>query len=203
MAVPAARSRAGLAEAGTTSSASAISVGIIGGAIGAAVMGLFAMIAAATYQGTGFFTPMYHIASTFIEPQAMMTSMEQAGADQLFYFAAGPALLGMIVHLATGAIYGALFALIVRSARWSGGAIVATGAVFGIAAMLFSSLVGLPLAASIFGGGEPIAEMPTMVGWTTFTIEHLLYGVVLGLWLARRQNGATGATTHPTQAGTA
>ncbi|MFN2526851.1 MAG: hypothetical protein ABR505_11410 [Actinomycetota bacterium] len=173
-----------------------VSSGIIGGGIAAVVMGLFAMIAAATYQGTGFFTPMYHIASTFIEPTAMMASMERAGTEQLFYFSAGPALVGMLVHLATGAIYGVVFALLARAARLHGVVTVVAGAVFGIAAMLFSSLVGLPLAASLFGGGEPISEMPTMVGWSTFTVEHLIFGIVLGIWVAMRpQDVATDLQT--------
>ncbi len=191
MSVSTADTRAGLADRGSESLAQAVTVGIIGGVLAAFVMAMYAMVAAATYQGTGFFTPMYHIASAFIEPTAMMTSMERAGGDQLFYFAAGPAALGMLVHLATGAVYGALFAVIMRATSLHGASVVATGAVFGVAVMLFSSFVGLPATAALFGGGEAISEMPTMVGWTTFTVEHLIYGVVLGVWLARRPPEAT------------
>jgi hypothetical protein len=45
-----------------------VTVGAVGGALGAIVMAMYAMIAAATYQHTGFFTPLYHIASPIIQP---------------------------------------------------------------------------------------------------------------------------------------
>ncbi len=69
-----------------------------------------------------------------------------------------------MIHLATGMVYGIVFALLARALRLSGAAAVITGAVFGIAVMLFSSYVGLPAAAAAFGGGDPIANMPKMVG---------------------------------------
>lgn len=162
----------------------AVRVGALWGVIAAAVMAMFAMIAGATYLESGFFTPLYHIASAVIEPEAMMTSMEKAGGGTDFYFALGPAAVGMMVHFMTGAVYGILFALLARTLRLSGGAGLGAGAVYGIAVLLFSSFVGLPVAAALFGGGDPIADMPKMVGWTTFTIEHVMYGLILGAgWL--------------------
>ncbi len=161
-----------------------LGIGLLWGVVAAVAMAMYAMVAAATYQGTGFFTPMYHIASVFIDPKPMMTSMERAAQDRLFYFELGPALLGMMMHLATGAFYGLIFALIARGLRLSGAGAVLAGAAYGVVVLLFSSFVGLPIAASLFGGGEPISDMPTMVGWSTFTIEHLIFGVVVGVGYA-------------------
>ncbi|MFN2389956.1 MAG: hypothetical protein ABR575_10190 [Actinomycetota bacterium] len=163
----------------------AVRTGASWGIAGAVVMAMYAMIAGATYLGSGFFTPMYHIASSVIEPNAMMTSMQKAMEGQSnFHFVLGPAAVGMMVHLMTGAAYGVVFASIARALRLSGAASVAVGAVFGIGVLLFSSFIGLPLAAALFDGGDPIADMPKMVGWTTFTIEHVMYGSVLGAgWL--------------------
>ncbi len=177
----------------------AVRTGAVWGIIAAAVMAMLAMIAGATYLGSGFFTPLYHIASSVIEPTAMMTSMEKAMAGETnFYFAFAPAAVGMMVHFMTGAIYGILFALIARSLRLSGGAAIAAGAAFGVGVLLFSSFVGLPVAAAVFGGGDPIADMPKMVGWTTFTIEHVMYGIVLGagwlLFTRRSQPGVSERT---------
>ena len=168
-----------------------LGTGLLWGVVAAVAMAMYAMVAAATYQGTGFFTPMYHIASTFIDPKPMMTSMERAAQDHLFYFDLGPAFLGMMLHLATGAAYGVVFALIARALRLGRLGGVLAGAVYGIVVLLFSSFVGLPIAASLFGGGKPISEMPTMVGWSTFTIEHLIFGVVVGIGysLAVRSEG--------------
>ncbi len=163
----------------------AVRTGAVWGIIAAAVMAMLAMIAGATYLGSGFFTPMYHIASSVIAPDAMMTSVQKATeGETMFYFTGGSAAVGMMVHFMTGAIYGVIFALIARALRVSGGAAIAAGAAFGIAVLLFSSFVALPAAAALFGGGEPIADMPKLVGWPTFTIEHVMYGMVLGAgWL--------------------
>jgi len=163
----------------------AIRTGALWGVIAAAVMAMYAMVAGLTYLNSGFFTPLYHIASSVIEPTAMMTSMQNAMEGQSsFYFTFGPAAVGMMVHFATGAIYGVVFALLARALRLSGGASVLAGMVYGAGVLLFSSFVGLPVAAALFGGGDPIGDMPKMVGWTTFTIEHVMYGAILGVgWM--------------------
>ena len=164
--------------------------GAIWGIAGAALMGIYAMVAGLTYLNVGFFTPLYHIASSMIDPSAMMTSMEKAtmGAND-FYFDTGPAAVGMGIHLIVGAVYGVFFALIARALKLDRAAAVAVGATYGIVVLLLSSFVGLPLAAAAFGGGDPIRDMPRMVGWTTFTIEHVLFGTVLGIgWMIHRRS---------------
>jgi uncharacterized membrane protein YagU involved in acid resistance len=158
-------------------------------------MAMYAMVAGATYLNAGFFTPLYHIASSILPPDTMMTSMQNSMENQdVFHFVLGPAMVGMMIHLTTGAIYGIVFALVARAVRLSGAVAVAVGAAFGVAVMLFSSFVGLPVAAALFGGGDPIADMPKVVGWTTFTIEHVMFGMILGLgWLvAQRRWAASG-----------
>lgn len=160
--------------------------GAVAGLVASVVMAMFAMIAAATYQGTGFFTPMYHIASTFISGDAMKTSMERAMHGNAFSFAAGPALLGAFVHMTWGAMLGGIFGVIAWWLRLRGPAAPVVGVGYGVAVMIVDSFIVLPIAASLFGGGTPIRDMPQMVGWGTFTIEHAIYGFVLGLWPALR-----------------
>ncbi len=192
MVVAVAATDRGFVNEGATVS-SVVRTGALWGAIAAAVMAMYAMVAGATYLGTGFFTPMYHIASVVIEPNAMMTSMQSAMEGQGdFHFTAGPAVVGMMIHLATGVAYGIVFALLARLLRLSGAVAIIAGMIFGVAVLLFSSFVGLPIAAALFDGGDPIADMPKMVGWTTFSIEHVMFGAVLGLgWLV--------ATRRPTE----
>lgn len=169
----------------------AIRSGALWGVVAAAVMAMYAMLAGLTYLNAGFFTPMYHIASTVIAPEPMMTSMQKVMEGQTdFYFTLGPAAVGMMIHFATGVMYGIVFALIARALRLSGAAAVGAGVVYGVAVLLFSSFVGLPIAAAAFDGGDPIADMPQMVGWLTFTIEHVMFGAILGLgWAAARRRG--------------
>ncbi|MDP8970382.1 MAG: hypothetical protein M3N52_07800 [Actinomycetota bacterium] len=175
----------------------AVAVGLAAGLVGAVAMAMFAMVAGATYLGSGFFTPMYHIASAFgwsTAMQAMMTSMEQAGSGSTFYWAAGPALTGLLIHMVAGMLWGGAFGLVVRGLRTTRAALVPVGIGFGLVVLLVMSYLVLPALASLFGSGEPIREMPAMVGWGTFATEHALFGLMLGLvalWLDAPIDGRT------------
>ncbi len=180
------------ASVGTPATAGVDSNSVVKGAVwGAAagvgaslVMAMYAMIAALTYQHTGFFTPLYHIASVLAPGEAMMQSMESAMAGNAFTFVFGPAMLGAIIHMMTGAAYGAIFGVVAQLLRWHGAMLVGAALVWGFVVFAVSAWIGLPLAASLLGGGEPISNMATMVGYPTFITEHLLYGAVLGILLA-------------------
>lgn len=157
-----------------------VTVGAVGGAVGALVMGAFAMIAAATYQHTGFFTPLYHIASPIIGTDTMMRSMGTT------YFSAGPALLGLVVHMMVGIVFGVIFALVASRVGLRGPAAIGAGIVYGFAVMLFMAYIGLPITAAVLRGGDMVSDMATLVGWGTFSAEHAIYGLVLGVtWAAR------------------
>jgi hypothetical protein len=171
---------------------SLILAGVGAGILGAAVMAIFAMIASATYHGAGFFTPMYHIAASILSAEAMMASAAEAQAGNAFYFVPVPALVGLLLHMSVGAAFGAIFPLVGRVLRVRGRAWVGLGIAYGIAILVVMSFVGLPVAASLFGGGEPIAKMPEMAGWWTFGIEHVLFGLVLGLVFAGRGEAPNG-----------
>lgn len=163
---------------------SAIMVGALIGAASSLFMAMFAMIASATYQNHGFFTPLYHIASVFIDPKTLMTSMGKGMAGSNFYFDLGPAMLGVLMHMMVGAAYGVGFVVFVRAARLSQpGLLVAVGIGWGAGVFGISSFIGLPLAAAIFGSGDQISDMASMVGYGTFMIEHLIFGAALGLLL--------------------
>ncbi|SOJ53260.1 hypothetical protein MSIMFB_00761 [Mycobacterium simulans] len=113
------------------------------GLVASVVMAIYAMFAAATYQNTGFLTPMCHIASTVIAPDTMMTSMLQATAGHPFTFAPGPAALGAIIHMMVGAIYGAVFGVLIRLACASWLIVPIAGLVWGVTVFVVSSWIGL------------------------------------------------------------
>jgi len=163
---------------------SAASMGAVAGVIGSLMMAAYAMIAAATYQGSGFFTPLYHIASVFISPADMMSSMKSATmGGSNFEFFAGPALVGALVHMMVGAMYGVGFAVLASLTRIRGMALVAAAVVWGGLVFVISSFAGLPLAAAIFNSGDQITNMAELVGYGTFVVEHLIFGLFLGLIL--------------------
>lgn len=161
--------------------------GALLGVAASMAMAAYAMIASATYQHHGFFTPLYHIASTFISPDSMMTSMTKAMQGSTFYLAAGPAVLGAVIHMMTGAMFGAVFAVVVEAAHLRGALVVASGIAYGVVVYAVSAFIALPVAASLFGGGDPIRTMADMVGHGTFLVEHVLFGMALGLMLAARR----------------
>lgn len=135
-------------------------VGLAGGMAGAAGMAMYAMAVSAADKHVGFFTPMYHIASAFISPSAMGDSMASAASGHEFTFRAGPAVLGLVIHMMTGAMAGAMFGAAVAALRLTRGITVAAGAAFGLMVLLANSFIGLPLMASLFGGGDAISHMP-------------------------------------------
>jgi uncharacterized membrane protein YagU involved in acid resistance len=85
---------------------------------------------------------------------------------------------GLLLHLATAGIYGMLFAALSRflaAARrrlW-----LAAGAGYGLLLWLLARGVLLPLSAS------PLLQLPPVA----FLAGHLVYGMVLGGWLAQGQ----------------
>ena len=155
--------------------------GAIAGMIAGIAMAMFAMIASLTYQHHGFFTPLFHIASLISSTNPMMTSMQQAMAGHSFWFTPGAAILGLAVHMMTGATYGVIFALGTQKVRPQ--RLVGIGTAYGLLVFAFSSFIALPIAGSLFGAGEPIARMAHIVGYGTFALEHVIFGMALGLAL--------------------
>lgn len=106
----------------------------------------------------------------------------------------GVALLGLVIHMMTGAMHGAILGLAVAKLRLGVALLAAVGSVYGAILCVASAFVGLPLAAAIFGvrdladgpmaGMNPIADMAEMAGWGVFFTEHLLFGLVAGLLIA-------------------
>jgi hypothetical protein len=144
--------------------------GAVAGIVAGAVMAMYAMLASATFLHQGFFTPLYGIASPLVGPGAMMTSMQRG-----VYFALGPALLGLVVHMMWAALYGVVFELIARAAQLRDVQAVIAGAVYGLAIELFMSVVVLWILG--------LASMPGTIGLPSFTVEHLLFGLTLGFWV--------------------
>ncbi len=165
--------------------------GAVSGMIAGAVMAMFAMVASVTYQHHGFFTPLFHISALFGSPDAMMRSVAEAMAGNRFWFTTGPAALGLVIHMMTGAMFGIGFAFLAR--RLPRAALVPAGALYGLAVFVVSAFVGLPLAAKVTGSGTTISDMASMVGWVTFAAEHVMFGLALGA-LALRTAPADGAT---------
>ena len=159
--------------------------GVCAGLVASAVLGLFAMAASATYQGRGFFTPMYH-AAFVVDPQTMGVAISKAGAGERFYFVRESFLLGMIIYVLVGGTLGALFGVVGRILHLHGMRALAGGVAYGLAVLVLMSLLVLPRVAAMSGAGDPIAHMGDEVGWPTFVSYFVVFGLVLGAWLYLR-----------------
>jgi hypothetical protein len=179
-----------IARPAAAQTAGAAVPGAVAGIAASMVMAAYAMIASATYQHRGFFTPLDHIASVFIAPTELMTSMQNAMMGHTYTFALGPALLGALVHMMTGAVYGALFAVAASMLRLRGMVLMLGGVAWGAVAFALSSWVLLPVTASVLSSGDQITHMAKMVGYPTFLAEHLLFGLALGMMLAARRSSS-------------
>lgn len=166
-----------------TSTGRLLAHGAVLGVIASLAMAMYAMVAA-WEKGVGFFTPLHHIASLWASQSPMMSSMESAMAGDAFTITVGTALLGAVIHMATGAAYGVLFVLVVSRLRFGAVLLAVVGVLYGLLVFAVSAFVGLPLAAAIFDSGDQISSMAEMAGWGTFLGEHLLFGLVLGLLVA-------------------
>ncbi len=171
-----------------------IAYGAGAGVVASIAMGLYAMTAS-LIKDTGFFTPLHHIASLWAPGDAMMESMAAGTAGSSFEITFGVALLGTVIHMTTGAMYGAVFSLIVSRLDLKLAVLAGVGLVYGALVFAFSAFVGLPLAAAIFDSGDPIENMAEMAGWGTFFVEHLLFGLVTGALLGARPVNAASAAT--------
>jgi len=157
--------------------------GAAAGLVGSVFMAIYAMTTAAIYQQIGLFTPIYHVASILIRPDAMAASMLQAANGHPVTFVVGPFLLGAVIHMTVAATYGAAFGVLVCRLGMSGPRVLIAALLWGVIVFALSSCVVLPSFATLFDAGYPVANMASMVGHATFLIEHLVYGVALGVTL--------------------
>jgi uncharacterized membrane protein YagU involved in acid resistance len=155
-------------------------LGAIAGMVAGAVMAMYAMLASATFLHQGFFTPLYGIASPLIGPSAMGTSMQQG-----LYFAVGPALLGLVVHMMWSAGFGMVFFVLARATRLHDASAIGLGLLYGVAIELVMSLLVLPILG--------VGGMTGTIGLPSFTVEHLLFGLTLGAWVAARPHDVASA----------
>jgi hypothetical protein len=101
----------------TRSIGRAVVIGAVAGVIASLVMAMYAM-GASWAKDTGFFTPLYHIASLWADQEPMMKSMTANMENRdAFTFVGDTALLGAVIHMMTGAAYGAIFGLAVARLR--------------------------------------------------------------------------------------
>jgi len=170
----------------------------LAGVIASVAMGMVAMIAAATYQATGFFTPLYHIASLVVAPDSMMESRMAASAGTAFTLEAGPALVGLMIHMMVGASFGAIFGLILtRLPDLGAGARIGAGMAFGVVAFAASAFALLPMMSVVANDADAIKNMASMIGYPTFLLQHVVFGMVLGALSV----SATASASKPTVAG--
>ena len=165
--------------------------GIFAGFGASTVMGVFAMLASATYGGRGLFTPAYHVAF-IIDPDTMGLSLQKAQAGERFFFSQESFVFGMAAHVMVGAFFGALFAVLAMKLHLRDRRALVGGLIYGLAVMVFMSALVLPVAGQMSGGGQVISRMGGEIGWPTWVVLHAIFGLALGTWVYVRPQDLEG-----------
>ena len=128
--------------------------------LAAGVALLLGLLALDLFQGQDIWVSMKTAAAPIIGARAFEPG-----------FALGPILLGLVIHLATSAAWGAPFGMICRN--MGPNATVGMGLVWGLAVWMGMFRIALPLV----GLGEMAGNVPTgrAIG------EHLFFGVALAI----------------------
>jgi hypothetical protein len=145
-------------------------------------MGLFMMVASATWGHAGAFTPFYRIAGV-LDRAAFDISLEEAASGSRFWFEPQTALPGACVHLGLAGFFGILFVLINEGRAIRPAALVSAGAAWGLVVAVTMVPV-LRLVGQKVGGGALIAGVPAQLGWPTYLAMHVVYGLALGAVVA-------------------
>ncbi|MEV6236073.1 hypothetical protein [Lentzea sp. NPDC051838] len=144
------------------------------------------MIAGGTYRGIGFATPMYSVISV-LDPTPMFAALEAVGRGAAAPFQHQAFVAGLATCLMLGAVSGVVFTVGVtrhQVRNWRALAII--GPMHGILMMALFYL-GVLFVLSKFLNADLVAfSLSGLVGWPTLIAAHVLYGVVLAVWAARR-----------------
>jgi hypothetical protein len=166
----------------------AVVPGVLAGFVAAAVMGLFAAIAAVAWRHLAVSAPLREIA-VLATPDLVAGQAGEVPREPLVFAGA--------IHLGVGGFFGAVFGIVARGARLRGHVAVLAGALYGLMVMALMSLVVLPVLGGLSGAGAPISDLPGRVGWATFAAAHVLFGLVLGLWVLVRPWDVDPSLTPP------
>jgi hypothetical protein len=144
--------------------------GFAAGLVGALAMSLYTMTAELV-AGHSMFTPMYMVGA----PVVGIGAMERGMSGGPLYFELVPAIVGMVVHFMWAAFWGLVFGAILWVTRLAGWAGFAAAIAYGYAVGAIMSAVVMPAV-----GLKPMWEMP---GLTFFILDHLAFGLPLGIWV--------------------
>jgi hypothetical protein len=156
----------------STSTASLVRAGLLGGAIAGMVFAMFEMLASVVLNGPdAFFMPLRMIAGIALGPSALdaSTSLVLAGA------------VGLMIHMALSMMYGVVVALIAQAVPALSGS---TGALVGFASAMGFALwiLNFFLLARVFGW----SWFPDGQNVAVQVIAHtVMFGTVLGALLDR------------------
>ena len=134
------------------------SAGALAGLAGGAAMVLYLMLYS-EFWGAGFFLPLRLFGATFFGVDALIGGT-------------GVILAGLAIHLAISAALGILYALIPRPTTTSFHALLG-GIGFGVAVLLVSTLLVLPVADPVLRARVALTPMAWFLG-------HVIYGALTG-----------------------
>ena len=168
--------RHGMAATYHPDDAYSIVAGGAGGLLGGVAMGLVAMV----------LFPLLGLGSA-LRPLILIGALLDQTWDELNY-AAGPAIFGLLFHLAMSLALGVLFGWLVNVSR--GRSVVLAGLVYSLVIWAINHLALLWLLDPAAAHGFPL--------WL-FALSHAVYGLVLGAFVARPREAHAAQTARVVQ----
>jgi hypothetical protein len=138
--------------------------------------------------------PRLRLLHTDVPDRASFGGVDEARAalaaapGDAFYWATGAALIGAGIHMMNSMVLGVVFGALARLARLRGLLAVIAGMVFALVVMLVMEWAVQPATEALFGGAPFTTQIPETIGWGTWTVSHLMFGAVVGLWPTLRPN---------------
>jgi hypothetical protein len=156
-----------------------LKAGVVSGLIGGVLMAVWAMFATLAL-GLGAFAVPQLIGAAFRGPEALLQGP-------------GTIVLGVVLHLIVSAVFGVLFAMLVRRDTPRGIAVLA-GVAFALGVFVLMTFVVVPVVNPVMAN-----RVSMMIG--TVLVMHVLYGFGLGLapMLRRRFARRPPAMLSPTR----
>jgi hypothetical protein len=142
-----------------------VRAGAIGGALGGVAMALVAIGYGAIWRSS-IWLPINVLAATFLP------ELQSAGPDQLLAFNADALILGTLAHTVLAVGIGVLFALLLPTLP---GTPVFWAVTVGPLLWVIATVLTLPLI-------NPLGAR--IIDWPSFIVAHLVYGLVMGFYVA-------------------
>lgn len=153
--------------------------GVLAGMVAAVPMAITGVVMS-LFQEQGPLGPIQRIAYVVVD-NGMVATAEAQWAENAFFVNGNFFIFGLVAHLSTAALFGAVFGLLIDriGPRYR---VLMVGPLYGLGVMMIMLLVVLPITDRVLDADQLVVGIPGRIGYASFVLQHLVYGWYLGIW---------------------